>query len=375
MPPTPIEAVNDAQTTPWDTNQTYRPLVNDSASGGASIVASTLRLCPTSVSAPFTRAKCTATSVTVPGEGVYTLSGSTVLFDPEPTFSGTVSTPVRYVYGDSAGQSASAKITPTIGEPVGIEAVNDAQTTPWDTNQTYRPLVNDSASGGASIVASTLRLCPTSVSAPFTRAKCTATSVTVPGEGVYTLSGSTVLFDPEPTFSGTVSTPVRYVYGDSAGQSASAKITPTIGERAVDDDQYTPWDTNQTYEPLDNDSPNHGATIVKSSLRLCSTSIAEPLSILNCNLMQVVVPGEGVYRVVRFSVVFDPEPTFFGTVKTPVHYVYADTAGESATAMITPTIGNVLPVTGATPIFRFAISLMLLALSVPALMVRRRRHG
>jgi hypothetical protein len=182
------------------------------------------------------------------------------------------------------------------------------------------------------------------------------------------------VFDPEPTFSGTVSTPVRYVYGDSAGESASAKITPTIGERAVDDDQYSPWDTNQTYQPLDNDSPNRGAAIIESSLRLCSTSIPAPYSISNCNLMRVVVPGEGVYRVVGFSVVFDPEPTFFGTVKTPVHYVYEDTAGESATAMITPTIGDILPVTGTSPISRLVMSLILLALSGPALAARRRRH-
>ncbi|NBO53788.1 MAG: hypothetical protein EBU84_04180 [Actinobacteria bacterium] len=275
---------------------------------------------------------------------------------------------------DPSVPTTTTTTTTTTLPPTAIRAVNDAQTTPWDTDQTYRPLVNDSASGGALIVASTLRLCPTTVSSPFTRAKCTATSVTVPGEGVYTLSGSTVVFDPEPTFSGTVSTPVRYVYGDSAGESASAKITPTIGERAVDDDQYSPWDTNQAYLPLDNDSPNRGAAIIESSLRLCSTSIPAPYSISNCNLMRVVVPGEGVYRVVGFSVVFDPEPTFFGTVKTPVHYVYEDTAGESATAMITPTIGDILPVTGTSPISRLVMSLILLALSGPALAARRRRH-
>jgi LPXTG-motif cell wall-anchored protein len=126
---------------------------------------------------------------------------------------------------------ATAKITPTIGERNGLVALDDEQTTPWDTNQTYLPLTNDSASRGASIVNSTLKLCATSVSAPYTQKNCTATSITVPGEGVYTLSGNTVLFDPEPTFTGTVLTPIQYVYVDSAGFLATAKITPTIGDK------------------------------------------------------------------------------------------------------------------------------------------------
>jgi CshA-type fibril repeat protein len=190
-----------------------------------------MKLCATSVSAPFTQQNCTATSVTVPGEGVYTLTGNKVLFDPYPTFSGTVKTPIQYVYLDSAALLATAKITPTIGERNGLVAIDDEQTTPWDTNQTYYPLTNDSASRGATIVKSTLKLCATSVSAPYTQQNCTATSVAVPGEGVYTLSGNTVLFDPEPTFTGTVLRPIQYVYVDTAGFLATAKITPTIGDQ------------------------------------------------------------------------------------------------------------------------------------------------
>jgi CshA-type fibril repeat protein len=194
-------------------------------------VKSTLKLCATSVSAPFTKKKCTATSITVRGEGVYKLANGKVLFDPEPTFTGTVLTPIQYVYSDSAGLLATAKITPTIGERNGLIAVNDAQTTPWDTNQTYSPLTNDAASTSATITESSLKLCELAASRPYTTTNCSATSVTVAGEGVYTLSGATVLFDPEPTFTGRVRTPIQYVYVDSLGLLATAKITPTIGDR------------------------------------------------------------------------------------------------------------------------------------------------
>jgi LPXTG-motif cell wall-anchored protein len=372
----PPSAVNDAQTTPWDTNQTYSPLANDTASSGATITNSTLKLCALTATAPYSTLNCSATSVTVTGEGVYTLSGTTVLFDPESTFSGTVATPVYYAWKDSSNQNASAKITPTIGayftpaadEPVPPSAVDDSQSTPWDTNQTYTPLYNDSASPGATINSATLRLCATSVSAPYTQLNCTVTSVTVPGEGVYTLTGNTVLFDPYPTFSGTVKTPVHYVFLDSTSQLATAKITPTIGDRnglvALDDEQTTPWDTNQTYFPLTNDSASRGATIVKSTLKLCATSVSAPYTQKNCTATSITVPGEGVYTLSGNTVLFDPEPTFTGTVKTPIQYVYVDSTGSLATAKITPTIGDrvkgQLPQTGSNTMLLFVMMVGLL---------------
>ena len=321
---------------------------------------------------------------------MYTLSGTIVVFDPYPTFSGTVATPVHYAWTDSSNQDASAKITPTIGANVAPSAaveleppsaIDDAQTTPWDTNQTYMPLNNDSASPGASINSATLRLCAPSVSAPFTQLNCTATSVTVPGEGVYTLVGKTVLFDPEATFSGTVKTPVHYVFLDSKSQFATAKITPTIGERkglvAIDDEQTTPWDTNQTYVPLANDSASAGASIVKSTLRLCAPSVSAPFTQLNCTATSVTVPGEGVYTLVGKTVLFDPEPTFTGTVLTPIRYVYVDSAGFLATAKITPTIGDKargqLPQTGSNTWPLIAIMLGLLVISFASLQQMRNR--
>ena len=363
-----LVALDDAQTTPWDTHQTYFPLSNDSASGGAKIVKSTLKLCATSVSAPFTKKKCTATSITVRGEGVYKLANGKVLFDPLPTFTGTVLTPIQYVYMDSAGLLATAKITPTIGERNGLIADDDAQTTPWDTNQTYSPLTNDTASTGATIAESSLKLCALTTSAPYSTSKCSATSVTVAGEGVYTLSGSTVLFDPEPTFTGTVLTPIQYVYLDSAGLFATAKITPTIGERngliARNDAQKTPWDTNQTYSPLTNDTASTSATIAESSLKLCELTASPPYSTSNCLATSVTVAGEGVYTLSGTTVLFDPEPTFTGKVRTPIRYVYLDSAGLLATAKITPTIGDrareQLPETGSDTWLLFAMMLGLL---------------
>ena len=448
--PGPPVAVNDAQTSAWDTNQTYTPLTNgDAPSAGGTINNSTFKLCPTNVTAPFTTTNCNATTVTVAGEGVYTLTGTTVVFDPEPTFSGTVTTPVRYVFADSTAQVATALITPTV-VPLPV-AVNDANQSNWDVNQSYTPLSNDSVDSRTTMVSSSLKLCPTTATSPFTTTNCNATSVTVSGEGVYTLNTATgvVAFDPDPAFFGVAQTPVKYVFTDSLNQVASATITPTIGPKAtpdtlisfpgatatfdaitgagglatganlntsqtflcaanetapactqttvtvagvgtytlnqsagvvtlvvdssatagtkaaltyvvkdstgmtasstltptlsvpvaVNDAQTSAWDTNQTYTPLTNgDAASSGATITNSSIKLCPTNATAPYTATNCNVTSVTVAGEGVYTLTGTTVVFDPEPTFKGTVTTPVRYIFADSSTQIASALITPTV-------------------------------------
>jgi len=73
-------------------------------------------------------AVCRLTSLTVRGEGTYTVNTTTgvVTFDPLPTFTGTAS-PVKYVVADVVGQIVHATITPTVGEeelpPTGINAM------------------------------------------------------------------------------------------------------------------------------------------------------------------------------------------------------------------------------------------------------------
>jgi hypothetical protein len=111
----------------------------------------------------------------------------TVSFDPLPTFVGTVATPVKYQAKDSLDRFVNTTITPTILPPPAPTASPDAITTAYDTNQTYTPLANDTR--GATdfpLLATSVKLCGISpVQIPNS---CDKTSLTVPGEGTYTVN-------------------------------------------------------------------------------------------------------------------------------------------------------------------------------------------
>ena len=80
----------------------------------------TLRICAHVVSAqgsgPVTHG-CDLMSLTVSGEGTYTVNADgTVTFDPLPSFHGTA-TPIRYQATDALGRYVNATITPTVDAP------------------------------------------------------------------------------------------------------------------------------------------------------------------------------------------------------------------------------------------------------------------
>ena len=90
---------------------------------------------------------CSKTSLTVPDEGTYTVnSDGSVTFDPLPTFTGQVQTPVRYQANDSLLRYVNTTIAPTVGPPPVPQAAADALTRDYDTNHTYTPLGNDTVS-------------------------------------------------------------------------------------------------------------------------------------------------------------------------------------------------------------------------------------
>jgi hypothetical protein len=86
---------------------------------------------------------CTATELTIAGEGTYTLNpDGTVTFDPLPTFVGTA-TGVLYQVQDLLGRYASATLTPTVMPPPPPTVVNDELTSAYFTPLLYVPLDND----------------------------------------------------------------------------------------------------------------------------------------------------------------------------------------------------------------------------------------
>ena len=353
-------ANDDVSSAGYDVTQTITPLSNDTA-GGSPLVASSVKLCgiddpaTTGVNETETPNNCTKTSLTIPGEGTYTVNTSTgvVTFDPLPTFYGTAS-PITYQVADALGQYANATITPTVAAPPVPTASPNPSSDAWDTNQTINPLTNDAA--GATdfpLVATTVKLC--GISPIETPNNCTQTTLVVPNEGTYTVDPTTgvVTFDPLPTFAGTVATVVKYQVSDSLGRVANSTITPTVVAPPVPTASPNPssdaYDTNQTINPLTNDTAGiSGVPLVATTVKLCGIDpVQNPNS---CDKTSLTVPGEGTYTVDPTTgvVTFNPLPSFTGTVATVVKYQVTDTLNRTVNSTITPTVGTP-PAPSATP--------------------------
>ena len=337
--PAPPTADNETSTGSYNTNQVIDVLTGDAAATGVTLNAASVRFCAT---ASTSNAFCTLDSLTVPGEGTYSVNTSTgvVTFDPDPSFSGTVQTPVKYVVADSFGQKASATITPTVSPPNAPSAANDISSGDHNTSQTITPLGNDAAGTGASLDATSVRFCSSNTETNL--ANCTLTSLTVSGEGTYTVNTTTgvVTFVPLVTFAGQA-TPVKYVVEDVVNQKATATIRPTVGlppPPTADNETSTGnYDVDQVIDVLTGDAAATGATLDATSVRLCATTSTANAS---CTLTTLTVPGEGTYTVntTTGAVTFNPLSSFTGTAAS-LKYVVEDNYDQKASATITPTVG------------------------------------
>jgi uncharacterized repeat protein (TIGR02059 family) len=353
-PPVPTASPNPSSDA-WDTNQTINPLTNDAA-GAADfpLVATTVKLC--GINPAEIPNSCSQTTLVVPNEGTYTVDPTTgvVTFDPLPTFTGTVATVVKYQVSDTLGRVANSTITPTVVAPPLPTASPNPSSDAYDTNQIINPLTNDTAGiSGVPLVATTVKLC--GISPVETPNSCSQTSLIVSGEGTYTVNPTTgvVTFDPLPTFTGTVATVVKYQVTDALNRTVNSTITPTVGTppapSASTNTSSGAYDTNQTIDPLANDSP--GAVdfpFVATTVKLCGISPVETPN--SCSQTSLIVPGEGTYTVNPTTgvVTFDPLPTFTGTVATVVKYQVTDTLDRTVNSTITPSV-DPISAPSATP--------------------------
>ncbi|MGL5829588.1 MAG: Ig-like domain-containing protein, partial [Angustibacter sp.] len=324
----------DTGTTPADTNITIDPLANDTIAADPSSV---LLLDP----ADGTFKK----TVTIPGEGTYTVDPTTgkVTFDPLPTFVGEA-TPVTYQVKDTSGNTFTSTITITVTPPPAVKP--DTATTPQNTNVVIDPLLNDLPSSTGKPLDPTSVLLKDPADGTFKK------TVTIPGEGTYTVDPTTgkVTFDPLPTFTGTA-TPVTYQVKDSDGAAATSTITVTvtpITPTAVNDAGATPEDTNITLDILGNDVAG------SPSVPLDPTSVLLLDPADGLFKKSVTIAGQGTYTVdpVTGKVTFDPLPTFKGTT-TPLTYQVKDANGTPVTAKIAVTVTDApkaLPDLGSTPL-------------------------
>lgn len=341
--------------------QTLRPLLGAAPSSGATVVATSMRLCAPGESSP----NCSALSLVVPGEGVFTVGANgEVTFTPCSAvgvpdasciglFAGPV-TQVRYQVSDTSGRTASSTLDVMVSaEPV---AAPDATSGPVGRPQSASVLAND-ATGGRSLplLASTLQLCDANQVAP----NCTATTLTVAGEGTYSVDQSTgvVTFTPcsadgTPTgagctagFTGTASG-VVYQAANSLGQVASSRYTPTVVPLPVVTQlrSSAPPGVGQSATVIDSGTPG----LVADTIALCAPGQVPP----SCTATTVAVDGQGVFEVDRdLGVIrFHPAANFVGEV-TPVTFQVSDGVGQVASStyapVVTPTPPSALPLTGA----------------------------
>ncbi|MGL5810794.1 MAG: CshA/CshB family fibrillar adhesin-related protein, partial [Nocardioides sp.] len=244
------EATDDADVTPYETPVTVDLLGNDSPVTGYPFDPASVRLIDPATGNP-------ATTVTT-AAGVYVVDPATggVTFTPATGFQGATPA-VDYQVADSAGQIARAALVITVGGPPPT-ATADTGTTPQNVDVTVDPLANDTPADGGPA------LDPASVKLLDPATDTYGTTVTIPGEGTYTVNpDGSVTFTPEPGFTGAAA-PVTYQVADTDGGTDTATVTVTVtpvvpvAPTAVDDTGTTPAETPVTVPLLTNDTPADG---------------------------------------------------------------------------------------------------------------------
>jgi hypothetical protein len=226
---------------------------------------------------------CTQTSLTVAGEGTYTVNANgTVTFDPLPTFRGTAAA-VTYQAADTLGQFVNATITPAVTAP----------TAPVATAQTLSVLRNGTATytsiTGTSGLATGTQLQTTGATATCLYVPSTTTCdadnvISIAGVGVYTLNPATgvVTFVADGSAVAGSQTVITYRVTDITGQTATSTLTPVVppAPDAVADTSEGNFDTDQTLNILFNDTPGDAsAPLVASTVKLCASGQSPS----NCN--------------------------------------------------------------------------------------------
>ncbi|WP_350350783.1 tandem-95 repeat protein [Microbacterium sp. A8/3-1] len=351
-------ATSDVAKTPGDTPVVIDILAND-APGSASVP-----LVPGSVVLTSPDATDGGKTLVVPGEGTWTVrSDGTVRFVPLPDYAGTT-TPVGYTVADANGTLAPANITVTVGS--GAIAAPDAATTPQNTPVTLSILDNDLASDlgnpcdagetNVPVGCDTGELVPGSVVFPADGQPAGAVvsnggrTITVPGEGVFTVAPATgaVTFTPLPTFTGAAQT-ITYAALDTHGAAVASTVTVTVTgvtPVAQDDSASTPYGVPVTIDLLDDDRPGSATAPLTPSATVFPAT-GQPSGVtVSPDGKTLTIDGQGSYVIGSTgAAVFTPASGFTGTT-TPVTYRIADANGTTADATVQVTVR---PGPSATP--------------------------
>ena len=352
--PIEIEGVDKTSTDIQGATQKETPTFNTTATNlnGDKIAVTPSAEYPAKLVDPATGRTTDATSVTVAGEGTYTINPSTgeVTFTPEPSFVGTakgievtLSAPVgRNKDGkvqEEYVKTATAKYTPTV---VGVTPT----ATPAETKdiqgatQTGKPEFK----GGTVEVNGVEKTIPINEDVPATFDDGSTTK-TVEGVGKFTVAADgTVTFVPEPNFVGTAPA-VTVVREDKNGTKASATYTPTVvGVTPT----ATPAETKDIQGATQTGKPEFkGGTVEVNGVEKTIPINEDVPATFDDGSTTKTVEGVGKFTVAADgTVTFVPEPNFVGTAPA-VTVVREDKNGTKASATYTPTVVGVTPT--ATP--------------------------
>jgi LPXTG-motif cell wall-anchored protein len=222
-------------------------------------------------------------------------------------------------------------------------------------------LANDSFTASDADTAS-IRLCAPGETPNI----CSQTSLTVAGEGTYTVNpDGTVTFDPVPAFYG-VATPITYQAMDQLGRYVNATITPTVvappdSAKVFNQSTSTKPGIPQFLVPTFNGIPSTGAAFENTTLR-----IWDPQGNVWASSVKT---KDGMWEIMKGRVRFTPNMDFRGETTLP--YSVQDTKGVVLNALLIVIVDEdpVLPKTGASP---FALLFVAFGLTAFGLVVRRR---
>ena len=242
--PSNIEGVDKTSTDVQGATQTETPTFNTTVtnSNGEKISITPSLTYPAKLVDPATGQVTDDSSVTVAGEGTYTINPTTgqVTFTPEPSFTGTatgvtVSLTAGVGYdkdGDvpaDAVKTATSKYTPTV-TPITVTPTDKVSADVQNVPQTQTPTFDLSSDKTAKITSKKLV-------DPATGQPTDETTVTVAGEGSYTIDPTTgaVTFTPEKDFVGTAAgvtvqatATITNANGKTATITSDATYTPTV---------------------------------------------------------------------------------------------------------------------------------------------------
>ena len=263
---------------------------------------------------------------------------------------------------DTAINTMDGLYIPTV-TPKDIEGESKTSTDVQGATQTGTPTftVVGTKADGIKITVIPSALYPAKLVDPATGQPTDATSVTVAGEGAYTIDNTTgqVTFVPEPGFTGTangvtvtLSAPVGRdkdgLVRDEYVKTATAKYTPTVTPITV-----TP--TNKVSEDVQNVPQTQTPTFELSNdkaTKITSKKLVDPATGQPTDETSVKVAGEGSYTIdpTTGAVTFTPEKDFVGTatgVKVQATATITNANGKTATitsdATYIPTVVAAVP--------------------------------